>query len=53
VRLSKVVNNNIQILNRTIMSKVRVAFNGMGRIGKNVMRVIVEQFNDQIVIFKF
>ena len=31
------------------MSKVRVAFNGMGRIGKNVMRVIVEQFNDQIV----
>ena len=32
------------------MSKVRVAFNGMGRIGKNVMRVIVEQFNDQIEI---
>ena len=31
------------------MSKVKVAFNGMGRIGKNVMRVIVEQFNDQIV----
>ena len=32
------------------MSKVKVAFNGMGRIGKNVMRVIVEQFNDQIEI---
>ena len=32
------------------MSKVRVAFNGMGRIGKNVMRVIVQQFNDQIEI---
>jgi len=32
------------------MSKVRVAFNGMGRIGKNVMRVIVEKFNDQIEI---
>jgi glyceraldehyde 3-phosphate dehydrogenase len=32
------------------MSKVRVAFNGMGRIGKNVMRVIVENFNDQIEI---
>ena len=32
------------------MAKVRVAFNGMGRIGKNVMRVIVEQFNDQIEI---
>ena len=32
------------------MSKVRVAFNGMGRIGKNVMRVIVEKFNDEIEI---
>jgi len=32
------------------MGKVRVAFNGMGRIGKNVMRVIVEKFNDQIEI---
>jgi glyceraldehyde 3-phosphate dehydrogenase len=32
------------------MSKVRVAFNGMGRIGKNVMRVIVERFNDEIEI---
>lgn len=27
-----------------------MAFNGMGRIGKNVMRVIVEKFNDQIEI---
>jgi len=32
------------------MAKVRVAFNGMGRIGKNVMRVIVSQYNDQIEI---
>lgn len=32
------------------MGKVRVAFNGMGRIGKNVMRVIVEKFNDEIEI---
>ena len=35
---------------RITMSKVRVAFNGMGRIGKNVMRVIVEKFDDQIEI---
>ena len=32
------------------MAKIRVAFNGMGRIGKNVMRVIVEKFNDKIEI---
>ena len=32
------------------MAKIKVAFNGMGRIGKNVMRVIVEKFNDQIEI---
>jgi len=32
------------------MAKVRVAFNGMGRIGKNVMRVITTQYNDQIEI---
>jgi len=32
------------------MSKIRVAFNGMGRIGKNVMRVITSQFNDEIEI---
>ncbi|MDA3852534.1 MAG: type I glyceraldehyde-3-phosphate dehydrogenase [Spirochaetaceae bacterium] len=32
------------------MAKIRVGFNGMGRIGKNVMRVIVEKFNDQIEI---
>jgi glyceraldehyde 3-phosphate dehydrogenase len=32
------------------MAKVKVAFNGMGRIGKNVMRVIVEKFNDEIEI---
>lgn len=32
------------------MKKVRVAFNGMGRIGKNVSRVIVEKFDDQIEI---
>ena len=32
------------------MAKVRVAFNGMGRIGKNVMRVITSQYNDQIEI---
>ena len=32
------------------MGKVRVGFNGMGRIGKNVMRVITSQFNDQIEI---
>ena len=28
------------------MAKVRVAFNGMGRIGKNVIRVITSQYND-------
>jgi len=32
------------------MAKIRVGFNGMGRIGKNVMRVITSQFNDQIEI---
>ncbi len=32
------------------MKKLRVAFNGMGRIGKNVMRVIVQKFNDKIDI---
>ncbi len=32
------------------MAKVRVAFNGMGRIGKNVMRVITSQYNDRIEI---
>ena len=32
------------------MSKIRVGFNGMGRIGKNVMRVITSQFNDKIEI---
>ncbi|OQX29888.1 MAG: hypothetical protein B0D92_01270 [Spirochaeta sp. LUC14_002_19_P3] len=32
------------------MAKVRVAFNGMGRIGKNVMRVITSQYNDKIEI---
>ena len=32
------------------MSTVRVGFNGMGRIGKNVMRVIVEQLNDRFAI---
>ncbi|MDC7224836.1 MAG: glyceraldehyde 3-phosphate dehydrogenase NAD-binding domain-containing protein [Spirochaetales bacterium] len=32
------------------MAKIKVGFNGMGRIGKNVMRVIVEKFNDQIEI---
>ena len=32
------------------MGKVRVGFNGMGRIGKNVMRVITSQFNDKIEI---
>jgi glyceraldehyde 3-phosphate dehydrogenase len=32
------------------MAKVRVAFNGMGRIGKNVMRVITTQYNDKIEI---
>jgi len=32
------------------MGKIRVGFNGMGRIGKNVIRVILEKFNDQIEI---
>lgn len=32
------------------MAKIKVAFNGMGRIGKNVMRVITSQFNDKIEI---
>ena len=32
------------------MSNVRVGFNGMGRIGKNVMRVIVEKLNDRFEI---
>ena len=32
------------------MSTVRVGFNGMGRIGKNVMRVIVEKLNDRFAI---
>ncbi len=32
------------------MAKVRVAFNGMGRIGKNVMRVITTLYNDKIEI---
>lgn len=32
------------------MSKIRVGFNGMGRIGKNVMRVIVEKLDDKFDI---
>ena len=32
------------------MGKVRVGFNGMGRIGKNVMRVIVSKLNDRFEI---
>ena len=32
------------------MSKIRVGFNGMGRIGKNVMRVITTTLSDQIEI---
>ena len=32
------------------MSKIKVAFNGMGRIGKNVMRVILSQFDDKFDI---
>lgn len=32
------------------MAKIRVAFNGMGRIGKNVMRVITSRYNDKIDI---
>ena len=32
------------------MAKVRVAFNGMGRIGKNVMRVIATRYSREIEI---
>ncbi|MFW5686386.1 MAG: type I glyceraldehyde-3-phosphate dehydrogenase [Spirochaetota bacterium] len=32
------------------MSKIKVAFNGMGRIGKNVMRVIVSKLDDKFDI---
>ena len=32
------------------MSKVRVGFNGMGRIGKNVMRVIVSKLDERFEI---
>lgn len=32
------------------MSKIRVAFNGMGRIGKNVMRVITSKLDDSFDI---
>ena len=32
------------------MAKIRVGFNGMGRIGKNVMRVITSVLDDQIDI---
>jgi glyceraldehyde 3-phosphate dehydrogenase len=32
------------------MGKIRVAFNGMGRIGKNVMRVIISQLDDRFDI---
>ncbi len=32
------------------MAKIRVGFNGMGRIGKNVMRVIVSKLNDKFEI---
>lgn len=32
------------------MSKLRVGFNGMGRIGKNVMRVITQKFGDKVEI---
>ena len=32
------------------MSKIKVAFNGMGRIGKNVMRVILSQLDDKFDI---
>ena len=32
------------------MGKIRVGFNGMGRIGKNVMRVITSTLSDQIEI---
>ena len=32
------------------MAKIRVAFNGMGRIGKNVMRVIISKLDDKFDI---
>ncbi len=32
------------------MAKIRVGFNGLGRIGKNVARVIVETLNDRFAI---
>lgn len=32
------------------MGKIRVGFNGMGRIGKNVMRVIMSELSDKIEI---
>ena len=32
------------------MSKIRVGFNGMGRIGKNVMRVILSKLDDKFDI---
>jgi len=32
------------------MSKIKVGFNGMGRIGKNVMRVILSKLDDQFDI---
>lgn len=32
------------------MAKIKVGFNGMGRIGKNVIRVILEKFDDKIEI---
>jgi len=32
------------------MAKIKVAFNGMGRIGKNVIRVITSLYNDEIEI---
>ncbi|MFP4550761.1 MAG: type I glyceraldehyde-3-phosphate dehydrogenase [Spirochaetales bacterium] len=32
------------------MSKIKVAFNGMGRIGKNVMRVILSKLDDKFDI---
>lgn len=32
------------------MGKIRVGFNGMGRIGKNVMRVITSELSDKIEI---
>jgi len=32
------------------MTRIKVAFNGMGRIGKNVIRVITSLYNDEIEI---